>query len=64
MKYYKYFYWAYLILGALFAYDGYQKLIVEKDVNGYISFALAALAVFMFFFRRRFVQKMEDKMSK
>ncbi len=64
MKYYKYFYWAYLILGALFAYDGYEKIMEHKEGNGYISFALAALAVFMFFFRRRFVQKMEGRMNK
>ncbi len=64
MKYYKYFYWAYLILGLLFAYDGYQKFMGEKEGNGYISLALAALAVFMFFFRRKFVQKMEDRMNR
>lgn len=62
MKYYKYFYWAYLILAVLFVYDGYQKLNSE-DGNPYISFAIAGLAVFMFFFRRNFAKKMEERMK-
>lgn len=61
MKYYKHFYWAYLVLGVLFAYDGYTKLNGEEG-SPYISFALAALAIFMFFFRRNFVKKMEERM--
>lgn len=63
MKYYKYFYWAYLLLGILFAYDGYKKLNGEEG-NAYLSFGLAALAVFMFFFRRNFSKKMEERMKK
>ncbi len=63
MKYYRHFYWAYLILAILFAYDGYEKLTGEEG-NPYISFAIAGLAVFMFFFRRNFVKKMESRMKK
>lgn len=63
MKYYKHFYWAYLLLGVLFAYDGYTKLNSPEE-SPLISFALAALAIFMFFFRRKFVKKMEERMKK
>lgn len=62
MKFYKYFYWAYLILGLLFAYDGYEK--INEGHSPSISFALAGLAIFMFFFRRNFIKKMEERMKK
>lgn len=62
MKFYKYFYWAYLVLGILFAYDGYTKL-NEPEANPYFSFILAGLAIVMFFFRRNFVKKMEERMK-
>ncbi len=63
MKYYKYFYWAYLLLGVLFAVDGFKKL-NDGEEGAFVSFALAALAVFMFFFRRNFTKKMEERMKK
>jgi hypothetical protein len=63
MKYYKYFYWAYLLLGVLFAFDGFKKLNGGEE-GAFVSFALAALAVFMFFFRRNFTKKMEERMKK
>lgn len=62
MKYYKYFYWAYLILGLLFIYDGYEKLTGEEG-SPYVSFTIAGLAIFMFFFRRNFIKKMEERMK-
>jgi len=63
MKYYRHFYWAYLLLAVLFIYDGYDKL-AGAEGNPYLSFALAGLAIFMFFFRRKFIKKMESRMRK
>lgn len=63
MKYYKYFYWAYLLLGVLFILDGIKKL-NDGEEGAFVSLALAALAVFMFFFRRNFAKKLEDRMKK
>ncbi len=56
----KFFQYAYLIFGALFLYDGISKW--ENDKNGsYVSLGLAALAIFMFFFRQKFRKKYENK---
>ncbi|WOD44396.1 hypothetical protein [Hwangdonia lutea] len=58
MKYSKIFQYAYLVFAVLFIYDGILKW--GDGTNGaYISFALAALAVFIFFFRRKFAKKIE-----
>ena len=60
MKYSKIFQYAYLVFAALFLYDG-----VSKWGNGtsgaYISLGLAALAVFMYFFRSKFNKKFDNK---
>ncbi|GAA4814506.1 hypothetical protein [Litoribaculum gwangyangense] len=60
MKYDKIFQYAYLVFAVLFLYDGISKW--NDGTNGaYISLGLAALAVFMFFFRRKFSNKFEDR---
>lgn len=59
MKYYKHFYWVYLILAALFFYDGYDKY--TGGESPWVSFLLGGLAVFMFAFRRRHIKKLEDR---
>jgi uncharacterized membrane protein YuzA (DUF378 family) len=60
MKYYKIFQYAYLVFAVLFIYDSLSKW--GDGTNGaYISLGLAALAVFMFFFRKRFSKKFEDR---
>ena len=60
MKYSKFFQYAYLVFAILFAYDAIVKYANESTV-AYTSILLAATAVFMFFFRRRFAKKMENK---
>ena len=56
----KFFQYAYLIFAVLFIYDGISKW--GNDTNGsYISLGLAALAIFMFFFRQRFRKKYDNK---
>lgn len=63
MSYLKYTPYVYLILTVFFIYDAIVKW---NDVNAtpVLSLLFAALGVFMFFFRRRFAKKMEDRKSK
>ncbi|WP_370477046.1 hypothetical protein [Tamlana flava] len=62
MKFSKIFQYAYLAFAVLFLYDGISKF--GNGTNGaYISFALAVLAAFMYFFRQRFRKKYENKDS-
>ena len=58
MKLAKFFQYAYLIFAVLFLYDA---IVNWGDNRVYMSLLLAALAVFMFFFRRKFRKKYEDK---
>ena len=60
MKTFKFFQYAYLIFAVLFIYDGISKW--NNGTNGsYISLGLAALAIFMYFFRQKFRKKYENK---
>lgn len=60
MKFAKFFQYAYLIFAVLFLFDAINKYIKTETV-AYTSLLLAALAIFMFFFRQRFRQKFENK---
>lgn len=52
----KFFQFAYIFFALLFLYDGITK--VGEDLNrALISFFFSALAVFMYFFRKRFSKK-------
>jgi len=64
LKFYKHFYWVYLLLAILFIHNGYIDIVEEEGKGSYVSFFLALLAVFMFFFRRNFVKKMQDRANK
>ena len=60
MKYLSVFQYVYLVFAILFLYDGISKW--GNGTNGaYISLGLAALAVFMFFFRRKFSKKFQNR---
>ncbi|AJA68965.1 hypothetical protein HX045_10935 [Myroides odoratimimus] len=48
----------YLFIAVLFIYDGVSK-IVAGDTGSWLSFLIAAVAIFMFFFRRKFLKKMD-----
>lgn len=57
MKYYKYIYYLYLGIAALFLCDGMMKF--SSGQEPWTSLIFFVLAVFMFFFRRKNIQKME-----
>ena len=60
MKYSKIFQYAYIVFAVLFIYDGISKW--GDGTNGaYISLGLAALAIFMYFFRKKFSKKFENR---
>lgn len=63
MNYLKYTQYVYLVFGAYFIYDGVTKL---NDPEGgfWLSFMIAGLAIFMFFFRRKFAKKFDDRNKK
>ena len=58
-NYHKYFQYFYLLITALFLYDAYGKY--QKNEVYWTSLLLAALGVFMFFFKRKFAKKFEDR---
>ncbi|TCK67418.1 hypothetical protein DFQ05_1193 [Winogradskyella wandonensis] len=59
----KFFQYAYIIFAVLFAWDAITNWSVDRN-RSYISILFAALAVFMFFFRKRFRQKFQDRQNK
>lgn len=63
MKILKYIPYVYLIMGVMFVYDGIIKF--NTGVKSFwLSFVFAAVAIFMFFFRRNFNKKMENRNQK
>ncbi|MBT8325368.1 MAG: hypothetical protein HKN99_11665 [Winogradskyella sp.] len=60
MKLLKFFQYAYLVIAVIFFYEGITKW-SEDRTRAYIAFFFAILAVFMFFFRKRFRQKFQDR---
>jgi len=59
MTYLKYIQYFYLIAAILFAVDGFMQLNAAER-SPWISFFFAVIALFMFFFRRKFAKKFED----
>ena len=60
MGYLKYTQYAYLIIAVLFIYDAITKINAGNDTP-WLSFLIAGMGIFMFFFRRRFAKKFEDR---
>lgn len=60
MNYLKYTQYAYLVAGVLFIFDGFSKL-NDSTKTPYLSFAFGATAIGLFFFRRKFAKKFEDR---
>lgn len=60
MKLLKLFQYAYLVIAALFVYEAITKWNTDRN-RAYIGLLFSALAIFMFFFRKRFRKKFEDR---
>lgn len=58
MKLFKVFQYAYLVFAILFLFDAYKSW---GESRAYASLLLGALAVFMFFFRRKLNKKFDNK---
>lgn len=56
----KFFQYAYLIIAALFLYEVIRAWNTEGKID-YISLFFFVLAVFLFFFRRKFRKRFEDR---
>ncbi|GAA6765042.1 MULTISPECIES: hypothetical protein [Flavobacterium] len=63
MGYLKYTQYVYILFAVYFIYDGVIKL-TENNEAYPLSFVIAGMAVFMFFFRRRFLNKYNDRNKK
>lgn len=59
MKFFKFFQYAYLVFAALFLFDAVSRW-SEGGSRRYISLLFAALAVFMFFFKRNFNKRFDN----
>lgn len=63
MGYMKYTQYVYIIFAIYFLYDGVTKMNEGNDQSA-LSFIIAGMAIFMFFFRRKFVKKFDDRNKK
>lgn len=63
MNYLKYTPYIYLIAAIIFGIRAFEVWDQEKD-QAYIYLGITALSVFMFFFRRRFAKKFEERNNK
>lgn len=61
MKYLKFTQYAYLLAGIIFAIDGVTKLFSNESNNAVISFVFAFIGIFMFFFRRNYAKRFEER---
>lgn len=60
MKLLKILQYAYLIFAGLFIFEAISNWSINRE-RSYIMLLLAALAVFIFFFRKHFRKKFEDR---
>ena len=60
MKLLKFLQYAYLFFVVLFLYDAISNWSVDRS-RSYMSLFFAALALFMFFFRKKFRRRFEDR---
>lgn len=63
MKYLQFTQYIYLIFAGFFVYDGIAKINIP-DEPYLLSFGIAAVCIFMFFFRRNFFNKAKNQNNK
>ncbi len=61
MKVLGFFQYVYLVFAVLFLYDAFSQWTNDNGTRALMSLLLSALAIFIFFFRKRFRKKFEDK---
>lgn len=59
-KVYRFFEYAYLIIAAFFAYEAINNWNSEPN-RAYLFIFFVVVAIFMFFFKRNFRKKMENR---
>lgn len=59
-RFYKYFEFAYLIFAAFFIFEAIRIWETERN-RAYLFLFFVVIALFMFFFKRRFRKKLEDR---
>lgn len=60
MKFYKYFEYAYLVIAAFFAFEAYN-IWAESESRAYLFIFFTVLAIAMFFFKRNFRKRIEQR---
>ncbi len=61
MGYLKIVSYLYLVIAAFMIYDGIMR--INENEPPYVSFLLAGMAIFMFFFRRRYSDKFRSRQN-
>lgn len=59
-KFFKYFQYAYLAFAGFFIVRGFYEYKTAPNM-AYILWAMGALTIFMFFFRKRYIHKFEER---
>ena len=59
MRYLQFTQYIYLIFAAFFVYEGFRRMNSGEDY--WLSFGIAAVCVFMYFFRRSFFNKAKNR---
>ncbi|CAN5309229.1 hypothetical protein BH23BAC2_BH23BAC2_19120 [soil metagenome] len=59
-RFYKYFEFAYLIFAAFFLFEAARIWNTERG-RAWLFIGFVAVAIFMFFFKRRFRKRLEDR---
>lgn len=59
-RFYKYFEFAYLIFAAFFIFEAIRIWNTERS-RAYLFLFFVVVAIFMFFFKRRFRKRLEDR---
>lgn len=60
MKFFKYFEYAYLIIAAFFLFETVRIWNTERG-RAYLFLFFVVIAIFMYFFKRRFRKKYEER---
>lgn len=63
MKLQKFILYAYLFVAIFFSYETFRNWNLDRD-RAYMLLFFAVLAVFMYFFKKNFMKRFEDKTKK